>query len=191
MNKLLFLAGEPGVGKTNRIARPLADNRLGFVFNTDHISRLAAKHYSSAGYLGCKWQLWKLEFDENNNQQQLKAAFHKTMEELGEIPINKVHNLIIEGVLSAHPAFRNIMFFTLLELGFRAESVLTLALCLPWELVHQNLKVRGRPEDQEESFVRERSRDYNRRLMRQTDIKLCKSGFDCYRAAVDFLCTGI
>lgn len=187
MKKLLFIAGEPGGGKSEHIAKPLSASGLGLILHTDKISLHAAKHYEHGNSLGCKWQLWKHEFDRTDNHLELKAAFFRSIQERDGPRINRQRNLICEGVLSDHPVFRQIIQAILPRFGFTSDDALTLAICIPWEQLQQNLEKRGRPEDQDSDFVKTRSVDYQKRLGEQVDIQCFATTDAVCQAATGFL----
>ncbi len=187
MKKLLFIAGEPGSGKSEYIAKPLDKQGLGLTLHTDAISQRAAKHYVYNQSLGCKWQLWKLEFDRTDNYRELETALYKSMEERKGPAIDLQSNLICEGVLSGHPRFRQIMQTILPRLGFTPGNILTLSTCVSREQLQQNLQKRNRPEDRDNEFVKTRSEDYQQRLKGQPDIPFISTTDTCLQAAVDFL----
>ena len=187
MNKLLFVAGEPGSGKTERLAQPLGRGGLGLVLHTDRISQRAARHYQGKKSLGCSWQLWKLEFDKTDNRDELETALCKSMEERHGTPVDQAFNVIVEGVLCGHPTFRDIMCAILPTYGFEADEKLTLAPLICWEQLQRNLKTRGRPKDQDSTFAKERSVDYHQRLATQKDVVCFTTTDECYEAALEFL----
>ncbi len=187
MNKLLFVAGEPGCGKSECVAKPLSARDLGLVLHTDFISQRAAKHYQRTNSLGCKWQLWKLEFDRADNRVELEEAIRKSMNERKGPPVNRARNLICEGVLSGHPMFRQIMQSLLPQFGFTPNKVCTVAICLSRDHLGRNLKMRGRSEDQDTEFVMARSRDYQERLKIQKDVKCVVTAEACLETAAEFL----
>lgn len=186
MHKLLFIAGEPGAGKTEEVARPLSENNVGLVLHSDRISGQASKYYPSRNPLQNRWQLWKLEFDQANNSAALGHAYSRAINELYGSALPKAESVIIEGVLSGHPAFRQAVTEILAAHGIHVEEQLALALCPPWAQVQANLKQRGRVKDQDFAFVLERSRDYNRRLDEQADLVRCSTTVECYAAAINY-----
>lgn len=187
MNRLLFVAGEPGSGKTESVAKPLRRARLGIVLRADRISMRAARYYRRDRKLGSKWQLWKREFDEPENHSALESAYLRSMHERRGAPIERATNVIVEGALCGHPAFRTIMCRLLPALGFTADATLVVALSPPWERIERNLESRGRPRDRPLEFVQARSEDYRQRLASQTEVQQYTSADDCYHAAAEFL----
>lgn len=184
MAKLLFVAGEPGSGKTEFVLSPLRNEGLGFPIETDKVCSVAAKHYSRCPGIGCRWQLWKLEFDNADCRRDLKTAFRKAI--LGELRVLPT-NVIVEGVLSVHPEFRAITLEILEEFGFYPSEVLAIAPLISKAKLLQNLAKRGRSEDKNFGFVDERSRDYRERLRAQDRIECYETPEDCYRVALEFL----
>jgi hypothetical protein len=186
MRKLLFIAGEPGAGKTEEVARSLSESNIGLVLHSDRISGQASKYYPSGKPLQNRWQLWKLEFDQASNSAALGHAYSRAVDELYGIDLKETKRLIIEGVLAGHPEFRRTVMGILAALDFNVGQELTLALCPSWEQIQLNLKKRGRVKDQDLSFVEERRMDYKRRLDEQPDLVRCKSTEECCEVAMRY-----
>lgn len=187
MKKLLFIAGEPGSGKSEYIAGPLDTGGFGFVISTDKVSYRASKYYERHKSLGCIWQLWKHEFDRSDNQLKIEHALRLSMEELFGSNIDHHCNVIVEGVLSGHPRFRETMLSILPKFGFYPDDILTLAICVSRGQLHHNLRTRGRRKDQRPVFVEMRSIEYRQRLRDQPEIRHFDTTDACYQAASEFL----
>ena len=189
MKKLLYVAGEPGSGKTTHVAKPLKKAGLGVILHTDKISNRASKHYGNEQSFPNKWLRWKDEFDDVENYSRLYDAFYQSMIEREGGPLNSVKNLICEGVLSGHPQFRKLLAEILTELGFTPTIIHQVAIDPDWGQLLKNFEKRGRRTDQDESFTKPRSVDYKRRLKEQDELAVFSTSEDCLNAARKFFQT--
>jgi hypothetical protein len=189
MKKLVYIAGEPGSGKTTHVARPLEKDGLGFILHTDPLSARAFNHYVLGESFPNRWMsLWRHEFDDcYNKYPRLFDAFSRSMEDIGCRKFQSVQNVICEGTLPGHPCFRKIMLKILAQHGFVPDRVALLAIDPPWEQLQQNFIARGREKDQNVEFTMERSQDYKQRIRGQKELFKFQTSEECLKAARVFL----
>ena len=133
------------------------------------------------------WMLWRHEFDEPHNESLLMTALSQAMTERDGRPISLAENVICEGVLSGHPAFRKIMQEILANQGFVPDRVINLAIDPPWETIQKNLIKRGRKRDKDVEFTRHRSQDYKVRIREQSELIKLPTSTECLEEARLFL----
>ncbi|MFT6389312.1 MAG: hypothetical protein ACJAUP_002703 [Cellvibrionaceae bacterium] len=131
--------------------------------------------------------MWKLEFDNASNQVALYAAHLASIKERYGDTITQASNIIVEGVRCGHPELRKKLVALLTTLGFIASKVSCFAISSFWEQVQLNLRKRGRPEDQDENFIKVRSADYRQRLSNQKNLRQFTTIDEHYKAAIDFI----
>lgn len=108
--RILFVAGESGVGKTSAC---LAFQVYGPLLLADIISEKAGPEYfGDSSECFARWSLWTPELERPENHARLGKVFHEATLSFLSVVDEKLTNTIdltIEGAITGHPHFRAMM----------------------------------------------------------------------------------
>ncbi len=187
-NKLLFLAGESGVGKTT-LALRLTDRAL--ILHSDGIMARAGPVYfrRETGQF-CSWKPWAIELDDQSKHFDLVQALRLSLTERRGEPIHKYAHLIVEGAIAGHSSFRALLqqvLETEYSLTCHDETLACFWLCPSVNHVYRQILNRARKADARVTLskVRRRRQAYIE-LMSPQPVERFTCSESCYQAACRF-----
>ncbi len=149
--RILFVAGESGVGKTSAC---LAFQIYGPLLFADIISEKAGPQYfGNIEECFARWSLWTPELERPDNHARLEMAFHQAILKFLKVIDENLTNAIdltIEGAITGHPQFRAMML-RMLEREFKipcADAEVKVFWLAPHPSKNlEDIQKRGRPAD--------------------------------------------
>lgn len=186
--RILFVAGESGVGKTSTCREFETYSTL---LLADRITEAAGPSYFDEikeGY--ARWSLWTPELKKPENHARLESAFHEaTLKVVGENLMDGVM-LVIEGAITGHSEFR-VLMLRMLEREFRIRcsdaKVEVFWLEVPPNVNLEYIQKRGRPNESHVTLrdVEQRAARYSammkgqivRRFASSTELKTAGTAF--------------
>lgn len=186
--RILFVAGESGVGKSSACRAFQKSDPLLFA---DLITEKAGPSYfGNINEVFARWSLWTPELDKPERHACLGSAFlTSTVEVVGHARMDRP-NIVIEGAITGHPQFRALML-GILERAYRIRcsdaEIAVFWLAPPATVNLEYIQKRGRPNESGVTLedVLRRAAGYFALMNGQTYRRFESPG-ELTRAAVDF-----
>ena len=186
--RILFVAGESGVGKTSACRKFQIDGPLLFA---DIISEKAGPlYFGNIDECFARWSLWTPELEKPENHARLEVAFHEATNKVVDQQLTNAIDLVIEGAIAGHPQFRAMMLRLLerrLQFPCTDADVRVFWLAPPPARNFEYIHKRGRQADAHVTLedVQQRAARYAA-MMEGQSVQRFESPADLMKAAIAF-----
>jgi len=186
--RILFVAGESGVGKST-VCQSMGGHTL--LLYADRITETAGpQHFRDTNECFAIWSLWTSELENPENHLRLESAFHEATLKVIDEELTNAVDLVIEGAITGHSQFRALML-RMLEREFQIlcsnAEVNVFWLDPPPAEILEYIQKRGRPTDADVTLqgVQQRATRYAAMMKGQT-FQRFESPADLEKAGVAF-----